>query len=362
MSAAPTASSTRARALATLKAIVPWLVAAALIAWVFTRVPIAEAWSVARSARLGLFVGVIGCAILAWFAIESTLYAFLFTRFNVPVDHREARALRGMSYLFTPIHWNLGKAAVVLRLKQTKGVPLLESTSTVILYQALDGVILAGLAAAGMTLLPILVGEADDLSQPRLWAFALIGFTILNLAMLRATWPRFRWLAWWRGISIHQAHRRFDARDLTILLAGKTVYHFIMVLVFYFGTRAFGIELPFALALAATPIIQAVGGLPISPAGLGTQQAAMLYFFGERFGGSDSEAAIVAFGFSFPVALIVGRCAVGLFYLKEFSAARAGQVRDDVPTFAAPDGGAAALDPIGLRGPSPAPGHEEPQR
>ena len=66
----------------------------------------------------------------------------------------------------------------------------------------------------------------------------------------------------------------------------------------------------------------AVGGLPISPAGLGTQQATMLYFFGTRFGGTESEAAIIAFGFSFPVVLTVGRGLVGAFYLREFAAAR----------------------------------------
>jgi len=310
------------------KTFLPWLVAAGMIYWVFTRVPFVEAWEAARSADLAFFVGVMGCAILVWFAIESTLYAWLFTRFNAPVDRREARSLRGMSYLLTPINWNVGKAAVILRLKQTKDVPLLESTSTVMFYQAVDGIILAGLATAGMTLLPGLVSGAEDLSEPRGWALAIIGFTILNLTILRTSWPEFRWLRWWRDISIHRAHRRFEAHDLAILLVGKTAYHFLYIVVFYFGTMAFGIDLPFALALAATPVIQVVGGLPISPAGLGTQQAAMLYFFGTRFGGSDSEAAIVAFGFSFPVALTLGRCLLGLFYWRDFSAAR--EATDDV--------------------------------
>ncbi len=304
------------------KAILPWIVAVGLVYYVFTRVPIAQAWEAAQAANLGLFAGVMATAILAWFAIESTLYAWLFTRFNAPVDLTEARALRGMSYLLTTINWNVGKAAVILRLKQTKDVPLLEGTSTVMFYQSVDGIILAGFATAGMTLLPTLVDGAEDLSEARSWALLVIVLTVVNLVILRASWPTFRWLRWWREIRVHQAHRRFAARDLAILLAGKSVYHFLYILVFYFGTRAFGIELPFPLVLAATPIVQAVGGLPISPAGLGTQQAAMLYFFGTRFGGTDSEAAIVAFGFSFPVALILGRCLVGVFYLKEFAAVR----------------------------------------
>ena len=96
------------------KRVLPWVVAAGMVYYVFTRVPLAQAWEAAQDADLALFLSVVGAAILTWFAIESTLYAWLFTRFNAPVDRSEARALRGMSYLLTPINWNVGKAAVIL--------------------------------------------------------------------------------------------------------------------------------------------------------------------------------------------------------------------------------------------------------
>jgi hypothetical protein len=304
-----------------LVAIAPWAIAGAIISYVFTLVPIGEAWSVARTARLELFLPLMFGAVLGWFLIESSAYAFLFTRFNAPVSNREARSLRGMSYLLTPIHWNVGKAAVILRLRQTKGIPILESTSAVMLYQALDGVVLAALATTGLTLL---VGQAEELSRVRFSMTAIVVGILLNILILRANWFRFRWLVWWRGLSIHHAHRRVQLRDLLTILSLKFAYHFGSVLVFYFGTQAFGIELPFALALAATPIILAVGALPITPAGLGTQQAAMLYFFGDRFGGGGTEASILAFGFSFPIALILGRCLIGLFYVRDLSAVRKG--------------------------------------
>jgi len=304
------------------KAIAPWCIALAAIAYVFTRVPITEAWAVARTARLEFFLTIVFTAVIVWFAIESSLYTYLFRRFNAPVTLREACSLRGMSYLLTPIHWNVGQAAIVLRLKQTRQIPLLESTSTLLFYQAIDGVILAGFATIGMLLLASLDRDLEGLSGILGWTIGIVVLSALNLAVLRTRWPRLRWLTWWRGIKIHRVHRRFTLRDLTILLIGKSAYHFLYVLVVYFGTQAFDIHLPFALVLASTPIIQAVGGLPISPAGLGTQQAAMLYFFGGRFGSGAPEAAIVAFGFSFPVALILGRSLLGLFYLKDLSQAR----------------------------------------
>jgi uncharacterized membrane protein YbhN (UPF0104 family) len=81
--------------------------------------------------------------------------------------------------------------------------------------------------------------------------------------------------------------------------------------VFWLGSLSFGIELPLVLVVAATPAILLAGAIPITPAGLGTQQAAMLYFFSPY----GDEAAILAFGLTFPVALILFRCLIGLRYL-----------------------------------------------
>jgi len=65
--------------------------------------------------------------------------------------------------------------------------------------------------------------------------------------------------------------------------------------------------------MAATPGILLAGAIPITPAGLGTQQAAMVYFFSSY----GSKAAILAFGLTFPVALVLSRCLLGLLYLRD---------------------------------------------
>ena len=93
------------------------------------------------------------------------------------------------------------------------------------------------------------------------------------------------------------------------------------VLLIWLGIRAFHVELPLGSVLASTPVILAVGGIPITPAGLGTQQAAMLYFF-SAYG---SEAAILAFGLAFPVAITLARMPLGLLYLRDLAALRSGR-------------------------------------
>jgi uncharacterized membrane protein YbhN (UPF0104 family) len=121
-----------------------------------------------------------------------------------------------------------------------------------------------------------------------------------------------------RGAGLFATYRAATVRDLALLVAVRACYFGGFVLFFWFGTQAFHTAVPLAFAMAATPIILVVAALPITPAGLGTQQAAMLYLF-EPFG---TEAAILAFSLAYPVALIVARLPLGMLYIRDLAALR----------------------------------------
>ena len=297
---------------ARLKRIFPWVVAFAIAGYVFRVVSIEEAWSALLQARVEIILPVVLGTVLCWFLIESRAYAYVFSRFNTAVSWQEARSLRGVTYLLTPIHLSLGKAALVLRLQRVKKVPLLEGASSVALYQTIDAVVLAGLTAIGLWLIP----STPETSAAQGVAIAIVIVLLLYLTLIRSDRPKLHPLDRVRHLTLHHAHRRIRIRDAVIIVAAKLAYHLIAVAAFYFGLRAFGIDVPFTLVLATTPTIEAIGGLPITPGGLGTQQAAMLYFFG----GHGTEAAIIAFGFSLPIALMVARSLLGLVYLPGVSA------------------------------------------
>jgi glycosyltransferase 2 family protein len=108
---------------------------------------------------------------------------------------------------------------------------------------------------------------------------------------------------------------------VALLVGVRACYFGLFVLYYWLGTHAFHTPVPLLLALAATPIILVVASLPITPAGLGTQQAAMLYFFAPY----GSEAAILAFALSFPVAFICTRMPLGLFFIRDLAALRESQ-------------------------------------
>ena len=117
----PAAGKT-SKAVVWFKRIAPWAIAAAIFYYLFNEVPVADAWAAARSARLEVFLPLMMGAVVLWFLIDSAAFAFLFTRFNAKLAWAEARSLRGMTYLLTPINWNLGTAAVILHLRTSKRI------------------------------------------------------------------------------------------------------------------------------------------------------------------------------------------------------------------------------------------------
>jgi uncharacterized membrane protein YbhN (UPF0104 family) len=85
----------------------------------------------------------------------------------------------------------------------------------------------------------------------------------------------------------------------------------VMSLGVWLAMRAWGIPVPFALGLTLMPVVVIASALPIAPAGLGTTQAALVYFFSAFAAGATDgarHASILAFAivhFVYGVAAIV---------------------------------------------------------
>jgi uncharacterized membrane protein YbhN (UPF0104 family) len=183
-------------------------------------------------------------------------------------------------------------------------------------YGTIDLIVLGSLALAGISLLPL--SAAIEPIGP-----ILLGFVALQvglLAFFMAPAPDWGWLHRVRSIRLFRTHGIATWRDAALLSLIRTAYFGCFVLFFWIGTRAFQIELPLGFAMASTPLILAAGSLPITPSGLGTQQAAMLYLFASY----GSQASILAFALAFPVAVSLARMPLGLFYIRDLAALRAG--------------------------------------
>lgn len=316
MSEAPDTSSTVGdRLRGGLRRYGPWALAAGLIVWITGRVSWADAWNAAQDAELGLFAGAIGLAALFWFALDSLGFSILFTRFNAPVSWAEARSVRALTYLLTPINWNLGTAAVVLHLRQSKGVPATASAGSMMLYGMVDGIVIVGMLGIGLAFVSGDHGMGAAL--PGVLAFVTAQTAFFGLVM--ADRPKWGWLDRVRGSSLMESYRKANKRDMATLLAVRTAYFIGFVGLFVFGSRAFGIQLPVPFAAMSMPLV--MGAAMFTPAGVGGQQAVMLALY-EPYG---TEPAILAFAVAFPVGLILARIAIGLFYIRDLRAFRDGQ-------------------------------------
>ncbi len=329
-SGVPGPAAPGARRTLVARAVVPWLVAAGCLAYAFEVVPFDDCLDALRRAQLGLFLPLVAGAVLVWFGLESAAYAYTFSRFNGPLAWRDARSLRALSYLLTVFHWHLAKAAVVLRLNTAHGVGLLAATSTLLLYQMIGILVLALFASLGAAFLPARPGLAPVAAL----ALAGAGVILASLLVLRSHRPRLRLLDELRALTLLQAHRKLEARDVAIIGGIKVVYQLIFVFVYFLGMRAFGLSPSFSLVLLATPILQAVGSLPIAPAGFGTQQAAMLFLFSDPAANGADGPAILAFGFSLPVTTLALRSLLALCYLPDLSRPGSGSAPGAAPGFA----------------------------
>ena len=297
-----------------LRSVAPWLAALGIVVFLLWEVPIAQVGSAARNARLDLFVPEIIAAVIFWFLLDSRALAYLITRFNAPLAWSEARSMRGITYLLTALNWNVGTAAIVVYLKRFKSVPALESTSSLFLYGNCDALIMLGLALVGSSVF-VATSTIETLRH-------VAGVTFLIQAgllfLLAASIPGWRWLSRVRNASIIRSYRLASPADFAFIVLIKLVYFLVFIWIFWAGSHAFGIEIPFALALASAPVIMLVAAIPIAPAGLGTQAAAMVFFWSDY----GEQAEIVAFGLVFPIALTLGRCLLGLLYLRDLRALR----------------------------------------
>ena len=130
--------------------------------------------------------------------------------------------------------------------------------------------------------------------------------------------PSWGWLRRLREMRLWRTPRRAVRRDLAVVVPLRLLRVVGFVALLGFAMRAFAIPVPPAYLLASMPVVMLVATIPITPAGLGTQQAATLYFY-RSFG---TEADVLAFGLLMPLALILGQVALGACYARDLTAVR----------------------------------------
>jgi hypothetical protein len=290
--------------LARLKRSWPWLVGLAILIAIATRVPVdAFKDAIGKGPHLRLLgaEAMIALTILCTDAC-STWIGLIAVKMRRPL--RSVISVRGATYLLFVINYALGQGGFGYFLHKTGETPSRATGATLFLIGTNFATILllttAGVVAAG--------GVNPSLVNAMLATCAAFVVYLIVIAI------RPRLLA--RGVFAPL----FDAglRGHALAILGRLPHVSVVILGNWVAMRAWGFELPLGDALLYLPAVAIASVLPISPGGLGTTQAAIVYFFAAWAPGATADARegyLLAFGVVHFVYGMLAAIAIGLVCL-----------------------------------------------
>ena len=289
------------------KKIIPWLVSGAILVFLFYRIDREQFIVSLFKADLHIYLPLVMFFILIWYFIEAQNIQKLYQYFGIDVSYPEMLKIRGATFLLMIINYGLGAGGIALYMKKIRNVPIFKSVGMFFYYMVIESGAITFLAMMGC-----LFTSESSVMLDRIFMLCLGLFLFYNaeIVILR-NMPAWGFLRRLREKSFFHVFRTCTLRSYAGLFFYRSCYFLTFVVFFYFALRAFHIEIPMLTLTALVPIIFFVGNLPITPFGLGTIQAAMLYFFKSY----SSEANILAVSIVYSTSLIFFRAVIGLFSL-----------------------------------------------
>ena len=289
------------------KTLLAYTAAGAIIWFVSRGIPLAAMTNAISHAHLALFLATSAAALAIWLLGETLLFSRLFTYFHRPTGFGEVLIPNAAQYFLQVVNLAVAHGAMVLLLSRRKGVPLLTAGCTMLFQGFVDFQVLVLMALAGLALAP---------------SFPLRGTAWYLIAIILALWPA-SWF-WMRGrpasswaryvydLPAMSAFRRARPWHYVRLVALRAPIFALQGLVLYLQMLAFHIHVPLGLVVALTPLIMLVTSIPLTPVGLGSEQAAILLCF-HSFG---TRADLLTMSLAVSLTNLIFRMALGVGFVK----------------------------------------------
>jgi hypothetical protein len=287
-----------------LRRALPWLVGVAILAVIATRVPVAafrRAISEGPHVQLGLVTLATISLILCTDSL-STWIGLLALRLRRPLWH--VFIVRGGTYVLFLVNYALGQGAFGYYLNRT-GVSGLRAVGATLF---LIGTNLATLLVV-TTMCWMLAGTSPG-HTPLWWTLVGGCSAFLLYLVVIAVSPRV--LA---NIKILAPLFEGGLRAHGLAMLGRLPHVAVLVLSYWVALRTWGIPVPLIAGLTLMPAVVIASVLPITPAGLGTTQAALVYLFSDYAAGAtvdERHAHVLAFAVVYFVYSVVSALVVGL--------------------------------------------------
>jgi hypothetical protein len=283
----------------------PWLVALAILTFLFWWIPL-EALKESFKAGPWIILTAYTC-LQVLLVLLADSYA---TRLSLAITGFRKRfseifLVRGSTYVLAILNYSLGQGALGIYL-QRSGLSAHHSAGAVLFLLVVNFGTLLFVAGLGL-----LVGGLShwSLVGSYLFTFGLAGAMIAYLATVSIR-PRF--LQEYRLLA-----PLLDAGLCGYLraAAGRVPHVVIMVLTYWGAMRLWGIFVPLPHGLVMLSGIFFLNALPLSPAGLGTTQAALVLLFSHYVPFSNPQAqkaTVLAFSLAYNFIMITTQAIIGI--------------------------------------------------
>lgn len=289
--------------------ILAWSLGLALVAWLVGRTGLAP---ILASLREGARPGFIGFTLLATvlpLPLDAWATGRAIARRGIRVPARDLLLARGASYLAGMLNYALGQGSLSWYLVKRR-VPALRAGGAMLFVLATTGLATMAVTFAGSVLGPSILRSGTLRWLPSLTLLSVLSY-LPGLAVAR----RLRCL---RGQPLLEVLLEAPGRD-HLLAALDRLPHLIAMSLLGWGLfRAWGLPLPAAVGVSATPVVLLVASLPLTPAGLGTvpaTQVALLSPFLTNLPAEERGTEILACALTAQALTLAAQALIGLVSL-----------------------------------------------
>ncbi|HEV8242240.1 MAG TPA: lysylphosphatidylglycerol synthase domain-containing protein [Thermoanaerobaculia bacterium] len=290
-----------------LRALLPWLLGAAILVWLLLRVPLAAVAAALAGGRWGALTAYVAFELALLLVIDSWATVVTLRQCGGSPPHRDVLAMRGATYLLNLVHFGAGQGAFGWYLARA-GRGGWNAGGALLLMLATQGLALVLVVAAGLLLAP------PWLARPALPIAALALAGIVAYLVVISMRP-----GWAQRVALLRPLLVAGLRGHLVAGAARVPHMAVLVLLNWGLYRVWGMPVPLRFGLAVWPILMLVSALPITPSGLGTVQAMQVSLFAEWAPGADlasRQAGVLALTIaSYALALLI-QAVIGAFSLR----------------------------------------------
>lgn len=289
-----------------LKRLGPWLVSFAILAFLFARVPREALITSLKSGPLLPLAAYTAVQVLLVLMADACATAVSLAVVGIRQRFFLIFLARGATYILGILNYALGQGALGLYL-QRSGVPAMRAAGIMVFLMVVNlGVILF------VASLALLMGGYPETVRINLspLAYGLPVGLLLYLAVI-ALPPR-----WLRNYRLLTPLLEAGLRGHLRAAAGRLPHVLLLVITHWGALRLWGIQVPLAQGVAMVSLVLLIVALPITPVGLGTSQAALVFLFSPYVPLPSPEAraaAVLAFSLVYYFLGVVSQALIGFW-------------------------------------------------